>query len=74
VLFIIILTDLERFNFLNTKLFCEVKFAIIAGLALSNENYKVYKVAVDIVLKRCGNPQEIIDVHYNELISNLLRS
>lgn len=59
------LTDVERFNYLKTKLFGEAKFAI-AGLALSNENYKV---AVDILLKRFGNLQEIIDVHYNELIN-----
>ncbi|XP_060555433.1 uncharacterized protein LOC132716224 [Ruditapes philippinarum] len=55
----------SKFNYLKTKLFGEAKFAI-AGRALSNENFKV---AVDILLKRFGNSQEIIDLHYNELIN-----
>ena len=36
----------------------------IAGLALSDENYPV---AVDILKRRFGNPQEIVDMHYNQL-------
>ena len=40
----------------------------IAGLALSSENYPV---AVDLLIKRFGNPQEIVARHYNQLI-NLL--
>lgn len=38
----------------------------LAGLALSSENYPV---AADILKRRFGNPQEIVDMHYNQLIN-----
>ncbi|XP_052785982.1 uncharacterized protein LOC128221411 [Mya arenaria] len=38
----------------------------IAGLSLSNENYRV---AVNILKERFGDTQEVIDLHYNKLIN-----
>ncbi|XP_053382192.1 uncharacterized protein LOC128549495 [Mercenaria mercenaria] len=46
------LSDVEKFNYLKTKLIGEARIAE-AGLTLSNGNYKV---AVDILEKRFGNP------------------
>ena len=59
------ITNVEKFNYLKSKLSGEARSAI-AGLALSNENYPI---AVDILMKRFGNAQEIVDLHYNQLIN-----
>ncbi|MCG8044652.1 MAG: DUF1759 domain-containing protein [Candidatus Thiodiazotropha endolucinida] len=59
------LSNVEKFNYLKSKVLGEARRAI-AGLALSDENYPV---AVDILTKRFGNPQEIVDMHYNQLIN-----
>jgi hypothetical protein len=59
------LTKVDKFNYLRSKLIGEAKDAI-AGLAFTNENYLV---AIEILEKRFGKAQEIIDVHYNQLIN-----
>ena len=59
------LSNVEKFNYLKSKMVGEARSAI-AGLALSSENYPV---AVDILKRRFGNPQEIVDLHYNQLIN-----
>lgn len=50
---------------MKCKLFGDARSAI-SGLALSNENYGM---AVGILTKRFGNVQEIVDLHYNQLIN-----
>ena len=59
------LSDIDKFNYLKSKLDGEASRAI-AGLALSNENYSV---AIQILKERFGNRQDIIDLHYNKLIN-----
>ncbi|XP_053388626.1 uncharacterized protein LOC128551737 [Mercenaria mercenaria] len=59
------ISNIEKFTYLKSKLFGEAGRAI-AGLALSSENYNV---AMDILKKRFGNSQEIIDLHYKRLIN-----
>ena len=59
------LSNVEKFNYLKSKMVGEARSAI-AGLALSSENYPV---AVDILKRRFENPQEIVDMHYNQLIN-----
>jgi hypothetical protein len=60
-----ILSDSEKFNYLKSKLHGEAKSAI-SGLMLSDGNYRL---AIDILKERFGNKQEVIDVHYNQLIN-----
>lgn len=59
------LSNIERFNYLHSKLEGEAKRAV-AGIALSNENYRV---AVSILMERFGNKQEVVDIHYKELVN-----
>ena len=59
------LSNIERFNYLLTKLTGEAQRAV-AGLALSDENYSV---AVGILKERFGKKQEIVDIHYKELMN-----
>ena len=59
------LSNIEKFNYLKSKLTGEAHRAIL-GLTLSNENYGV---AIDILKERFGNEQVIIDLHYNQLIN-----
>ena len=59
------LSNVEKFNYLRSKLLGEARGSI-AGLALSNDNYEV---AIEILQKRFGNTQEIVDKHYNQLIN-----
>ena len=59
------LSDIEKFNYLKSKVNGEAKSAIL-GLALSKENYKI---AVEILKDRFGNTQEVIDLHYHEMIN-----
>ena len=59
------LSNIEKFNYLNSKVGGEAKSAIL-GLALSNENYQI---AVDILKDRFGDAQEVIDLHYNKMIN-----
>lgn len=59
------LSNIDKFNYLRSKLTGEARGAI-AGLSLSNENYAI---AIEILKDRFGNVQEIIDVHYNKMIN-----
>lgn len=59
------LSDIEKFNYLRSKLSGEARDSI-AGLFLSNENYEV---AVRILKDRYGNVQDTIDLHYNKMIN-----
>ena len=56
-------SSVDKMNYLKSKLTGEVLDAI-SGYQLSNYNYKV---VVDVLQKRFGNPQSIIDVHYRSL-------
>ena len=55
----------KKFSYLRSKLSGEAARAV-SGLALSNENYDV---AVTVLKERFGNNQEVIDLHYNEMIN-----
>ena len=57
--------NVEKFNYLINKISGEARSAI-QGLNLSNENYEV---AIGILKERFGNEQEIIDLHYNQMIN-----
>lgn len=59
------LSEIEKFNYLNSKVSGEAKSAILR-LALSKENYPI---AVEILKDRFGNPQEVIDLHYSKMIN-----
>ena len=61
------LSNIEKFNYLKNKLSGEAKSAVL-GLTLSKENYLV---AIGVLKERFGNEQEVIDLHYNQMI-NLL--
>ena len=53
----------DKFNYLRSKLKGDALEAI-SGYHLSNDNYKV---VVDVLKRRFGNPQLIIDAHYRSL-------
>lgn len=59
------LSDIEKFSYLQSKIGGDAKRAI-AGLARSGANYKV---AVKLLQERFGKTQEIIDIHYKEMLS-----
>ncbi|XP_060601773.1 uncharacterized protein LOC132755010 [Ruditapes philippinarum] len=59
------LSNIEKFNYLLSKLGGEAKRAL-AGLARTNDNYSI---AVGILRERYGNKQEIIDLHYKEMLN-----
>ncbi|XP_060565357.1 uncharacterized protein LOC132724504 [Ruditapes philippinarum] len=59
------LSNIEKFNYLLSKLSGEAKRAL-AGLARTNDNYSI---AVGILRERYGNKQEIIDLHYKEMVN-----
>ena len=59
------LSNIEKFNYLRSKLNGEEKRAI-QGLTLSKEKYGV---AIGILKERFGNEQEVIDHHYNKMIN-----
>lgn len=59
------MSNIEKFNYLKSKLSGEARSAI-QGLTLSKENYEV---AIGILKERFGNKQEIIDLHYNQMIN-----
>ena len=58
-------SNIEKFNYLRSKLNGEAKRAI-QGLTLSKENYVI---AIGILKERFGNQQEVIDLHYNKMIN-----
>jgi phage-related protein len=57
------LSSVEKFNYLKSKLQGDAKYS---GLNLSNENYDV---AVKTLKERFGNVQDVIDMHYNQMIN-----
>lgn len=59
------LSNIEKFNYLKSKVSGEAKCAI-QGLTLSKENYDV---AIGILKDRFGNEQDVIDLHYNKMIN-----
>ena len=59
------LSNIEKFNYLKSKVTDEARSAIL-GLTLSNENYSI---AVDILKDRFGKSQEATDLHYNKMIN-----
>ena len=59
------LSNIEKFNYLRSKLNGEAKRAI-QGLTLSKENYVI---AIGILKERFGNQQKVIDLHYNKMIN-----
>ena len=63
--YILTISPIEKFNYLQSKLVGEARQAI-AGLALSKENYDV---AIAILKERFGNKQDVVDLHYRKLIN-----
>ena len=59
------LSNIEKFNYLKSKLNGEAKSAIL-GLALSKENFDV---AIQILKDRFGNEQGVTDLHYYKMIN-----
>ena len=59
------LTDIEKLNYLNSKLIGEAKRAV-SGILLSKENYRV---AIEMLKKRFGNVKSEVNCHYTELIN-----
>ena len=59
------LSNIEKFNYLKSKVTGDAQKAI-SGLALSNENYII---AIDILKDRFGDSQEVINLHYNQMIN-----
>ncbi|CAG2197218.1 unnamed protein product [Mytilus edulis] len=59
------LSNIDKFNYLKSKLVGDAKYAI-SGLNVSHENYIV---AVNILKERFGNTQDVIDLHYCEMIN-----
>ena len=51
------LTDIEKLNYLNSKLMDEAKSAV-SGIMLSNENYGV---AVTLLKERFGDVQSVVN-------------
>ena len=56
-------SSIDKMNYLRSRLTGEALDAI-SGYQLSNDNYTV---VVDVLKRRFGNPQLIIDVHYRNL-------
>ena len=59
------LSDIEKLNYLNSKLIGEAKSAV-SGILLSKENYRV---AVEMLKERFGGVQSVVNCHYTELIN-----
>jgi len=59
------LSDIEKFNYLKSKLHGQAKSAI-AGISLSNDNYFI---AIETLRERFGDVQQVIDLHYSKLLS-----
>ena len=59
------LTNIEKLNYLNSKLIGEAKSAV-SGILLSNENYSV---TVTLLKERFGDVQSVVNCHYTELIN-----
>ena len=59
------ISDIEKLNYLMSKLSGEAKQSV-PGTHLSNENYAV---VVDLLKKRYGDQQTVVNSHYVELIN-----
>ena len=59
------LTNIDKFNYLKSKLFGSARKSI-SGLSLTNGNYDV---AIKILKERFGNEQDVIKIHYDRLIN-----
>ena len=59
------LTDIEKLNYLNSKLIDGAKSAV-AGILLS-KNF--FRVAVEMLKERFGDVQSAVNCHYTELIN-----
>lgn len=59
------LSNIEKFNYLSSKLYGEARRAV-SGLSLTNDNYLV---AVGILRERFGETQCVISSHYEKLIN-----
>ena len=59
-------SPIDKMNYLKSKLSGEALDAIL-GYQLSNTNYKV---VIDVLQKRFGNTQLIIEAHYRNLSSS----
>ena len=59
------LSNIEKFSYLISKLSGEAA-CVISGLALSNENYDI---AIACLKERFGNKQEVVDLHYSQIIN-----
>ena len=59
------LTNIEKLNYLNSKLIGEAKSAV-SGILLSIENYSV---TVTLLKERFGDVQSVVNCHYTELIN-----
>ena len=59
------LSNIEKISYLRSKLSGEATRAV-SGLTLANDNYDI---AMTVLKERFGNHQEVIDLHYNEMIS-----
>jgi len=64
------LTNIAKFNYLVTQLEGATSCAT-AGLLITKDNYQA---AVDILIKRFGEPQQIIASHMDELLKILVCS
>ena len=58
------LSNIEKFNYLKGKLTGDA-LNTIAGLSLFYENYEV---AVSILKDRFGKKQDLVDIHYMQMI------
>ena len=59
------LSNIEKFSYLISKLSGEAA-RVISDLALSNENYDI---AIACLKERFGNKQEVVDLHYSQIIN-----
>ena len=59
------LSEIDKLKYLNSKLTGEAKQAV-AGIHLSNENYKVAK---DLLKERFGDQQMVINSYYSEMMN-----
>ena len=58
------MSNVEKFSYLASKVDGDAKRAIL-GLSLTNDNYKI---AIQFLKERFGEPQDVIDSHYTELM------
>ena len=59
------LSNIEKFSYFMSKLSGEAA-RVVSGLALSHENYNI---AIASLKERFGNKQEVVDLHYSQIIN-----